>query len=91
MFEDSNNFKISMYALLIAGETFVYLKIRLVDIGQLINPTLNSLNSFYVLIGISLACSVAPISFEFTVEMLYPIHEGIIGCWLSGTYVEYNC
>ena len=32
--------------------------------------------------GLSLACSAAPIAFEFCVELCFPVQEGTIGIWL---------
>jgi len=37
----------------------------------------------FLLTGISLACASAPILFEFSVELCYPIAEGCIGTWLT--------
>jgi len=39
--------------------------------------------STLLVLGISLSCSCAPISFEFCVELCYPIAEGTIGTWLT--------
>ena len=38
----------------------------------------------YILLvtGVSLACSCAPITFEFCAELCYPVAEGTIGTWL---------
>ena len=33
--------------------------------------------------GVSLACSAAPIAFEFCVELCFPVQEGTIGIWLT--------
>ena len=40
--------------------------------------------ALYILLvgGVSLACSMAPIAFEFCVELSYPVHEGVVGNWL---------
>ena len=40
--------------------------------------------AIYILLvgGVSLACSMAPIAFEFCVELCYPVHEGVVGNWL---------
>ena len=48
-----------------------------------------TVNSFKIVIyillvgGVSLTSSVAPIAFEFCVELCYPVHEGVIGNWLT--------
>ena len=38
---------------------------------------------YILLLGVvCLACSLAPIAFEFCVELCYPVNEGVLGNWL---------
>merc|ERR1711874_402968 len=40
-----------------------------------------------LLVGVSLSVASAPIAFEFSVELCYPVAEGVIGGWLTGWFM----
>ena len=74
------NMKIAIIVLL--GALFILSTLLMENVFSL--SVTNFKIVIYILLvgGVSLACSVAPIAFEFCVELCYPVHEGVIGNWL---------
>ena len=77
------NMKIAILLLLGAsGVLFILSTLLLESVISLSHSNFKIVIYIVLVGGISLACSVAPIAFEFCVELCYPVHEGVVGNWL---------
>jgi len=80
--------KITIIVLLAIGGVFFTL-LSLISLEVIVLPTLGSLQvAVYILLllGNSMVVSTSPLCFEFAVEKLYPVPEGIVGGWLNIWY-----
>jgi len=80
--------KITIIVLLAIGGLFFTL-LSLISLEVIVLPTLGSLQvAVYILLllGNSMVVSTSPLCFEFAVEKLYPVPEGIVGGWLNIWY-----
>ena len=77
------NMKIALLLLLGASGVLFILSTLLLESVIALSQSNFKIVIYIVLVGgVSLACSVAPIAFEFCVELCYPVHEGVVGNWL---------
>ena len=77
------NMKIAILVLLSGSGVLFILSTLLLESVITLNQSTFKIVIYILLVGgVSLACSMAPIAFEFCVELCYPVHEGVVGNWL---------
>ena len=75
--------KIAILVLLSGSGVLFILSTLLLESVITLNQSTFKIVIYILLVGgVSLACSMAPIAFEFCVELCYPVHEGVVGNWL---------
>ena len=78
----SASFLLSVFITLISEKVIVFdgMELQYGD-TEPVDPTLTFAVIMYILtiMAVSLACSAAPITFEFAVELCYPVNKGLLG------------
>merc|ERR1712088_1081595 len=80
--------KKTIMSLLIAGG-IIFSLLSLISLEVIVMPKMWVLQAsvyVFLLLGNSFVVSTSPLLFEFGVEKLYPINEGMIGGWLNIWY-----